>query len=120
MATVVEAARETLGPVGVCLPGSLTVPLNADLQRDAVRRFDHAGYRTVWTNEVLGKDAFVQLGVLLAETERMGFGTCITNIWSRPAHTMHAAAAQLAEAYPGRFVMVLGVPYPDHSPTAPR
>ena len=25
MATVVEAAREALGPVGVCLPGSLTV-----------------------------------------------------------------------------------------------
>jgi len=100
MATVVEAARETLGPVGVCLPGSLTVPLNADLQRDAVRRFDHVGYRTVWTNEVLGKDAFVQLGVLLAETERMVFGTCIANIWARPAQTMHAAAAQLAEAYP--------------------
>ena len=98
MVTVVEAARETLGPVGVCLPGSLTVALNADLQRDAVRRFDHAGYRTVWTNEVLGKDAFVQLGVLLAETERMVFGTCIANIWARPAQTMHAAAAQLAEA----------------------
>ena len=113
MATVVEAARERLGPVGVCLPGSLTVPLDADLQRDAVRRFDHAGYRTVWTNEVLGKDAFVQLGVLLAETERMVFGTCIANIWARPAQTMHAAAAQLAEAYPGRFVMGLGVGYPE-------
>jgi probable F420-dependent oxidoreductase len=120
MATVVEAARETLGPVGVCLPGSLTVPLNADLQRDAVRRFDHAGYRTVWTNEVLGKDAFVQLGVLLAETERMVFGTCIANIWARPAQTMHAAAAQLAEAYPGRFVMGLGVGYPKQAASVGR
>lgn len=115
MATVVEAAREALGPVGVCLPGSLTVPLNADRQRDAMRRFDHAGYRTVWTNEVLGKDAFVQIGILLAATERMVFGTCIANIWARPAQTMHAAAAQLAEAYPGRVVAGLGVGYPEQA-----
>jgi hypothetical protein len=27
MVTVVDAARDALGPVGVCLPGSLTVPL---------------------------------------------------------------------------------------------
>jgi probable F420-dependent oxidoreductase len=120
MATVIEAAREALGPVGVCLPGSLTVPLNADLQRDAVRRFDRAGYRTVWVNEVIGKDAFVQLGVLLAETEQMVFGTCIANIWARAAQTMHAAGAQLAEAYPGRFVMGLGVGYPEQAASVGR
>jgi probable F420-dependent oxidoreductase len=115
MTGVVEAAREALGPVGVCLPGSLTVALNADLQREAVRRLDHAGYRAVWTNEVIGKDAFVQLGMLLAETERMVFGTCIANIWARPAQTMHAAAAQLADAYPGRLVCGLGVGYPEQA-----
>ena len=115
MATVVEAAREALGPFGVCLPGSLTVALDADLQRNAVRRLDHVGYRTVWVNETIGKDAFVQLGVLLAETERMVFGTCIANIWARPAQTMHAAAAQLAEAYPGRLVVGLGVGYPEQA-----
>ncbi len=115
MATVVEAAREALGPLGVCLPGSLTVAIGADLQRDAVRRFDHVGYRTVWVNETIGKDAFVQLGTLLALAERTVFGTCIANIWARPAQTMHAAAAQLADAYPGRFVMGLGVGYPEQA-----
>jgi probable F420-dependent oxidoreductase len=115
MATVVEAAREALGRLGVCLPGSLTVALNADLQRNAVRRLDHVGYRTVWANETIGKDAFVQIGVLLAETERMVFGTCIANIWARPAQTMHAAAAQLAQAYPGRLVVGLGVGYPEQA-----
>ena len=115
MTTVVEAAREALRPVGVCLPGSLTAALNADLQRDAVRRLGDAGYRTVWVNEVIGKDAFVQLGVLLAETERIVFGTCIANIWARPAQTMHAASAQLAEAYPGRLVLGLGVGYPEQA-----
>jgi hypothetical protein len=75
MASVVEAAREALRPLGVCLPGSLTVALNADLQRDSVRRLDHVGYRTAWVNETIGKDAFVQLGVVLAETQRMVVGT---------------------------------------------
>jgi probable F420-dependent oxidoreductase len=115
MATLVEAAREALGPLGVCLPGSLSVALDAELQRKAVRRLDHVGYRTVWVNETIGKDAFVQLGVLLAETERMVFGTCIANIWARPAQTMHAAAAQLADAYPGRLVVGLGVGYPEQA-----
>lgn len=115
MATAVEAAREALGPFGVCLPGSLTVALNVDLQRNALRRLDHVGCRTVWVNETIGKDAFVQLGTLLAENERMVFGTCIANIWARPAQTMHAAAAQLADTYPGRLVVGIGVGYPEQA-----
>jgi len=112
---VVGAARQVLGPVGVCLPVSCTSTPSADLQREAVRRLEHAGYSAVWTNEVIGKDALVQLAVLLAATERIVFGTCIANIWARPAQTMHAAAAQLAQAYPGRFVLGLGVGYPEQA-----
>jgi probable F420-dependent oxidoreductase len=113
--TVVEAARKALGPVGVCLPVSFTGNPHADLQREAVGRLERAGYRAVWTNEVIGKDALVQLAVLLSATERMVFGTSIANIWARPAQTMHAAAAQLAQAYPGRFVLGLGVGYPEQA-----
>jgi probable F420-dependent oxidoreductase len=113
--TVVHAARQALGPVGVCLPVSFTSAPDADLQRDAVGRLEQAGYRAVWTNEVIGKDAFVQLAMLLAATERMVFGTCIANIWARPAQTTHAAAAQLAQAYPGRIVAGIGVGYPEQA-----
>jgi alkanesulfonate monooxygenase SsuD/methylene tetrahydromethanopterin reductase-like flavin-dependent oxidoreductase (luciferase family) len=115
MAVAVDAARQALGPVGVCLPVSFASTPHADLQREAVHRLEHAGYQSVWTNEVIGKDAFVQLGVLLAATERMVFGTCIANIWARPAQTMHAAAAQLTQAYPGRIVAGLGVGYPEQA-----
>ena len=108
-------ARQSLGPVGVCLPVSFTSTPQADLQRAAVRRLEDAGYQAIWTNEVIGKDAFVQLGVLLAAAERTVFGTFIANIWARPAQTMHAAAAQLAEAYPGRLAVGLGVGYPEQS-----
>src|SRR6516164_7573269 len=115
MAEVVDAARKALGPFGVSLPVSFTSTPPADLQRDAVIRLESAGYRAIWTNEVIGKDALVQLGVLLSATRQMVFGTCIANIWARPAQTMHAAAAQLAEAYPGRFVLGLGVGYPEQA-----
>jgi probable F420-dependent oxidoreductase len=116
--TVVDAARNALGPVGVCLPVSFTSAPHADLQREAVCRLEGAGYSAVWTNEVIGKDALVQVAMLLSATERMVFGTCIANIWARPAQTMHAAAAQLAQAYPGRFVLGLGVGYREQAASA--
>jgi len=120
MAAAVDMARAALGPVGVCLPVSFTGTPHVDLQREAARRLEHAGYQAVWTNEVIGKDAFVQLGVLAAATERMVFGTYVANIWARPAQTMHAAAAQLAQAYPGRVVAGLGVGYPEQAASTGR
>ncbi|MEE2852955.1 MAG: TIGR03620 family F420-dependent LLM class oxidoreductase [Actinomycetota bacterium] len=113
--SVIASARQALGPVGVCLPVSFTSTPPADLLRQAARRLEDAGYGAVWTNEVIGKDALVQLGVLLPATDRMTFGTCIANIWARPAQTMHAAAAQLAQAYPGRIALGLGVGYPEQA-----
>ncbi len=107
----VERARTALGPVGAFLPVSPHDPTPADVQRDAVRRLEAAGYRSAWTNELIGKDALVQVAVLLAATETMVFGTSIANVWARPAQTAHAAATQLADAYPGRFVLGLGVGY---------
>lgn len=118
--TVVTATRQALGPVGVCLPVSFTGTPEATPLREAARRLEDAGYSAVWTNEVIGKDALVQLAVLLAETKRVVLGTCIANIWARPAQTMHAAAAQLAQAYPGRLALGLGVGYPEHAASVGR
>src|ERR1700753_1130851 len=106
--------------MGVSLPVSFTDTPSVEMQREAVGRFERAGFRAVWTNEVIGKDAMVQLAGLLSATERMVFGTCIANIWARPAQTMHAAAAQLAQAYPGRIVLGLGVGYPDQATSVGR
>jgi probable F420-dependent oxidoreductase len=119
--TEVDAARRALGPVGVALPVSFTEAMSIDLQREAVVRLERVGYRAVWTNEVVGgKDALVQLAVLLAATQRMVFGTCIANIWARQPETMHGAATVLAQAYPGRFVLGLGVGYPQQAAAAGR
>lgn len=114
--SAVAAARRALGPVGVLLPVSRTSLPPVGLQREAVQRLESAGYGAAWANEVVGgKDAFVQLAVLLAATQRMAFGTAIANVWARPPQTAHAAAAQLSEAFPGRFVLGLGTGYPEQA-----
>ncbi|MGH8964275.1 MAG: TIGR03620 family F420-dependent LLM class oxidoreductase [Actinomycetes bacterium] len=119
--TVVQAAREALGPVGVFLPSPLAEAAAVDVQREAVGRLERAGYRAAWTNEgVGGKDAFVQLAVLLAATQRMTFGTGIANIRARAPQTAHGAAALLAQAHPGRFVLGLGVGYPQQAASTGR
>jgi len=121
MATTTEAARRALGPVGAFLPFSRTSAASADQQREAVRRLEAAGYRAAWTNEAVGgKDAFAQLAVLLAATERMVFGTAIANIWARAPQTAHGAAALLAQAFPDRFVLGLGVGYPQQAASVGR
>ncbi|MGI8563067.1 MAG: TIGR03620 family F420-dependent LLM class oxidoreductase [Candidatus Dormibacter sp.] len=119
--TVVEATRRAPGPIGVLLPVSVNSTAPVDVQREAVHRLENAGYRAAWTNEVVGgKDALVQLAVLLAATQRMVFGTSIANIWARPPQTAHAAAALLSQAFPGRFVLGLGVGYPQQAASVGR
>lgn len=97
----VQAARHSLGRVGALLPESPHDPTPADLQRQACRRLESLGFRWAWTNELIGKDCFAQLGVLLAAIERMVFGTWIATV--------------LSEAYPGRVVLGLGVGYPQQA-----
>jgi len=115
-ASVTDAARQSLGPVGAYLPIPLTSTPPIDLQREAAGRLERAGYRTAWTNETVGgKDPLVQLALLLPATERITFGTGIANIWARAPQTAHGAAAMLAQAYPGRLVLGLGAGYPQQA-----
>jgi len=58
--------------------------------------------------------------MLLTATERMVFGTSIANIWARPPQTAHAAAALLSEGFPDRFVLGLGVGYPQQAASVGR
>jgi probable F420-dependent oxidoreductase len=118
---VIEAARLSLGKVGAYLPAPFTAPISVTEQRDAARWLQRAGYRTAWANEPIGgKDVFAQVAVLLAATERITFGTGIANIWARLPQIAHGASAWLAQAYPDRFVLGLGVGYPQQAEVADR
>ena len=118
---VVEAARRSLGPVGAFLPLPFTETPAAGEQIGLARRIEQAGYTAVWVNEALGgKDVLVQSAVLLAATESVTLGTAIANLWARPPRLAHGAAALLASAYPGRFVLGVGVGYPQQAASVGR
>jgi probable F420-dependent oxidoreductase len=105
---VVASTRQRLGPVGVWL---LSVsPASIDQERQAVRRIEELGFGSFWTGEALGgKEAFAHQSLFLAATERIVTGTGIANVWARHPAAMQGGAATLGAAYPGRFVLGVGI-----------
>ena len=109
---VVVATRERLGPVGVWLGALLGAP--ATVERRAVRRIEELGFGAVFVGERIGgKEAMAHQAVLLAATDRIVVGTGIANVWSRHPAAMQGGSATLGDAYPGRFVLGMGV---SHAP----
>ncbi|HEY4279967.1 MAG TPA: TIGR03620 family F420-dependent LLM class oxidoreductase [Conexibacter sp.] len=110
--TLADAARKQLGPTGIWL--SSLGGQSAAVEREAAAELDQLGYRALWFGETpRNKEAFVHAGLLLGATERLVIATGIANIWARDAAATHQAANTLGEAYPGRFVLGLGV---SHAP----
>lgn len=118
----VEAARAAIGRVGAFMPNVPYASQPAvDEQRRAALRLERAGYPAAWVNEgVGGRDCFAQLAILLAATERMAFASGVMNMWARPPETSHGGATYLADGFPGRFVLGLGVGYPFQAETVGR
>jgi probable F420-dependent oxidoreductase len=112
----VNATRQALGPVGVWLGALQNEP--AQVQHSAARRFEDLGYGSVFEGEVVGvNDVFAQEAGWLCATSRIMTGAGIANIWARHPATAQAAAAALGDAWPGRFVLGLGV---SHAPLIDR
>ncbi len=102
-----------LGRVGVW---TLDVErLSAAGARDYVRELEHHGMRALWIPETLGsKEIFAHAGLLLASSEHLVIATGIANIWARDATAMANGHRTLSEAYPGRFLLGIGV---SHAPS---
>jgi probable F420-dependent oxidoreductase len=77
--------------------------------RESVQELEEQGWRAFWIPELLGREAFSHAGYLLSCTERMHIVNGIAKIWSREAQWTYAAALLLADAYPSRHVLGLGV-----------
>ncbi|MGH2449764.1 MAG: LLM class flavin-dependent oxidoreductase, partial [Candidatus Limnocylindria bacterium] len=84
----------------------------------AIAAIENLGYGALWIPEsVVSKEAFGHAALLLAGSERIVVATGIANMWARDAYAMANGARTLAEAFPGRFVMGLGV---SHAPAVKR
>lgn len=76
---------------------------------EAAAEIEELGYPALWCGEALGREAFVNSALMLGSTSRLKVGTGIANIYVRDATAAKGASQGLAEAYPGRFVLGLGV-----------
>ena len=100
-----------LKPVGIWTGQLDYQPANQ--AREAVAALEELGYGAVWVGEAVGREAFSNAGLLLSATSHLVVATGIANIWVRDALAMVAGQNTLAEAYPERFLLGLGV---SHAP----
>lgn len=86
------------------MPGNLPVFL------DSVRKAEQCGYARAYLVEgqLLWRDVYVYMTHGLAATERMPFGTAVTNPKTRHFSVIASAHATLAEMHPGRVVLGMG------------
>jgi probable F420-dependent oxidoreductase len=103
---------KALGPVGAW---SFDVErLAADDARAHARDLEALSVPVLWIPESLGsKEVFAHASLLLGATNRLIVATGIANIWARDPVAMANGQRTLCDAYPGRFLLGVGV---SHAP----
>jgi probable F420-dependent oxidoreductase len=109
--TAGRSLAERLGRVGLWTSHLDVQPI--ERLRAVTAELEQLGWGALWCWEVFGREALTNAGLLLGATRRMVIGTGIASIWARDPAAMAAAQRTLAEAYPGRFVLGIGV---SHAP----
>jgi probable F420-dependent oxidoreductase len=77
--------------------------------QEHVAELEELGFGALWIPEAVGREALTGAGLLLAGSRRIVIATGIASIWARDAMSMNAAHQTLSEAYPGRFLLGMGV-----------
>jgi probable F420-dependent oxidoreductase len=67
------------------------------------------GFGTIWVGESLAREAFAAAAIILGATSQIKVATGIANIWVRDPTAMMNGGRTLAEAWPNRFVLGIGV-----------
>jgi probable F420-dependent oxidoreductase len=89
----------------------------ASVERQVLAEIEQLGFGTIWFGEAMAREAFAHGAILLATTSRLVVASGIANIWARDPQSMAAGARSLSEAWPGRFILGLGV---SHAPMVER
>ena len=104
--------KPELGRFGVWTGGTPTAEQAAEIER--------LGFAAIWVGGSPAADlAFVE--PLLAATSTLQVATGIVNVWSAPAGPVAESFHRIEAAYPGRFLLGIGVGHPEatasyHSP----
>lgn len=103
------------GPVGLWTAALDAVPPAA--VPDVVGALDAQGWDALWFGEAYGREAFSAAHLYLTGSDRMAVATGIASIYGRDAVAASSAGRLLADLFPGRFVLGLGV---SHAPLVER
>ncbi len=80
---------------------------------DAAAVAESLGFSALWLPDAGGADLFPRIEALLRATEHITVATGILNLWMHEPAAVSAACATLAETWPGRFLLGIGV---SHAP----
>lgn len=100
-------ARLDLGKVGLWAFDFDMQPMGR--AREAVAEVEELGFRALWVPEAVGREPFASAALLLSATRSLTLATGIASLHARTAQTMQAGWKTLTEAFPGRFLLGIGV-----------
>jgi probable F420-dependent oxidoreductase len=106
-----DELRSRLGRVGIWMPPPERVGVDPAATAGAIER---AGFTSAWVGGGNpDQAAFARLRAQLAGSQRLIVATGITNVWAWEPAGLRTAAEALADDFPGRFILGLGV---SHAP----
>ena len=96
-----------LGPVGLWLAQLDAVPWSQG--KEIAQELEQLGYGALWFPEAVGRDAVVASTLLLASTDHIVAATGIVPLYARDPLALNSAWRTIDAAFPGRFVLGIGV-----------
>jgi probable F420-dependent oxidoreductase len=88
---------------------AVTESMTAPQIKEFALKAEKLGYGAMWFPEALGRDPFALAAYILGSTSNLVVGTGIANVWKREASAMIGAGRTLAEMYPDRFILGIGI-----------
>lgn len=105
---------DTEGPTLKPALGRFGVWTGSPVTPDQAVEIEKLGYGTVWVGASPAADlAFVE--PILEKTDNLQIATGIVNIWTADAGEVATSYHRIEKAFPGRFLLGVGVGHPEHT-----
>jgi probable F420-dependent oxidoreductase len=104
--TDADSLKPGLGRFGVWTFGAV--------KPDQAVEIEKLGYGAVWIGGSPAAD-LKDVEPILERTETLAVATGIVNVWMAPAKEVAEAYHRIEDAYPGRFLLGIGVGHPEHT-----
>jgi len=106
--TQARRAAARLGRIGAWSFGLDGLPVADAIE--VAQAVEDLGFGSLWIAEgTASREALSHAAILLGATSRLVVATGIASIWARDPAAMASGTRTLADAYPGRFILGLGV-----------